>query len=177
MRLFSHSEYGVNVDFLSCRTSYHLSCYQENEELYLMTSASLCSSNETLRELSVADNGKKQCKQLIDIQEDQSFNAQKKPKFQLQGCGSLGTAVQCKISVLNIIPWSNANNKMLTVHTTYYINLSQHEVFSQSSIKHHLSVNETFIKQRDTCKLISKSMILILYVLQTPYTVHSLVFQ
>ena len=57
-----------------------------------MTSASLCSSNETLRELS--DNGKKQCKQLIDIQEDSSFNAQKKPKF--QGCGLLGTAVQCK---------------------------------------------------------------------------------
>ena len=25
---FSHSEYGVNVDLLSCRTSYHLSCYQ-----------------------------------------------------------------------------------------------------------------------------------------------------
>ena len=43
-----------------------------------MTSASLCSSNETLRELSLADNGKKQCKQLIDIQEDSSFNAQKK---------------------------------------------------------------------------------------------------
>ena len=44
-----------------------------------MTSASLCSSNETLRELSLADNGKKQCKQLIDIQEDSSFNTQKKP--------------------------------------------------------------------------------------------------
>ena len=86
-----------------------------------MTNASLCSSNETLRELSLADNGKKQCKQLIDIQEDSSFNQQKKT---FQGCGLLGTAVQCKIFVLNIIPWSNANNKMLTVHTTYYINLS-----------------------------------------------------
>ena len=84
-----------------------------------MTSASLCSSNETLRELSLADNGKKQCKQLIDIQEDSSFNAQKRPNF--QGCGLLGTAVQCKIFVLNIIPWSNANNKMLTVHTTYSV--------------------------------------------------------
>ena len=123
MRLFSHSEYGVNVDFLSCRTVLIICCaMKENQELYLMTSASLCSSNETLRELSLADNGKKQCKQLIDIQEDSSFNAQKKPKF--QGCGLLGTAVQCKIFVLNIIPWSNANNKMLTVHTTYYINLS-----------------------------------------------------
>ena len=123
MRLFSHSEYGVNVDFLSCRTVLIICCaIKENQELYLMTSASLCSSNETLRELSLADNGKKQCKQLIDIQEDSSFNAQKKPTF--QGCGLLGTAVQCKIFVLNIIPWSNANNKMLTVHTTYYINLS-----------------------------------------------------
>ena len=88
-----------------------------------MTSASLCSSNETLRELSLADNGKKQCKQLIDIQEDSSFNAQKKPKF--QGCGLLGTAVQCKIFVLNIIPLSNTNNKMLTIHTTYYINFNR----------------------------------------------------
>ena len=123
MRLFSHSEYGVNVDFLSCRTVLIICrAIKENQELYLMTSASLCSSNETLRELSLADNGKKQCKQLIDIQEDSSFNAQKKPKF--QGCGLLGTAVQCKIFVLNIIPLSNANNKMLTVHTTYYINLS-----------------------------------------------------
>ena len=74
MRLFSHSEYGVNVDFLSCRTVLIICCaIKENQELYLMTSASLCSSNETLRELS--DNGKKQCKQLIDIQEDSSFNA------------------------------------------------------------------------------------------------------
>ena len=42
-----------------------------------------------------------------------------------QGCRLLGTAVQCKIFVLNIIPLSNANNKMLTVHTTYmyHINL------------------------------------------------------
>ena len=84
-----------------------------------MTSASLCSSNETLRELSLADNGKKQCKQLIDIQEDSSFNTEKT----FEGCQLLGTAVQCKIFVVNIIPLSNANNKMLTVHTTYYINL------------------------------------------------------
>ena len=80
MRLFSHSEYGVNVDFLSCRTVLIICCaIKENQELYLMTSASLCSSSGTLRELSLADNGKKQCKQLIDIQEDSSFNAQKKP--------------------------------------------------------------------------------------------------
>ena len=80
MRLFSHSEYGVNVDFLSCRTVLIICrAIKENQELYLMTSASLCSSNETLRELSLADNGKKQCKQLIDIQEDSSFNTQKKP--------------------------------------------------------------------------------------------------
>ena len=77
-----------------------------------MTSARLCSSNETLRELSLADNGKKQCKQLIDTQEDSSLNAQK-------GCGLLGTAAQCKIFIRNIIPLSNANNKMLTVHCTH----------------------------------------------------------
>ena len=45
---------------------------------YLTTNASLCSSSETLRELSLADNGKKQWKQLIDIHEDSSFNQQKK---------------------------------------------------------------------------------------------------
>ena len=46
-------------------------------------------------------------------------------KKTFQGCRLLGTAVQCKIFVLNIIPLSNANNNMLTVHTTYnYINLS-----------------------------------------------------
>ena len=44
-----------------------------------MTNASLCSSSETLRELSLTDNGKKQWKHLIDIQEDSSFNKQKKP--------------------------------------------------------------------------------------------------
>ena len=50
MRLFSHSEYGVNVDFLSCRTVLIICrAIKENQELYLMTSASLCSSNETLR--------------------------------------------------------------------------------------------------------------------------------
>ena len=86
-----------------------------------MTNPSLCSSSETLRELSLADNGKTQWKQLIDIHEDPSFNQQKKT---FQGCGLLGTAVQCQIFVLNVIPLSNANNKMLTVHTTCYINLS-----------------------------------------------------
>ena len=55
---FSHGEYGVNVDFLSCRTVLIICCaMKENQELYLMTSASLCSSNETLRELSLAENG------------------------------------------------------------------------------------------------------------------------
>lgn len=101
MRLFSHSEYGVNVDFLSCRTVLIICCaIKENQELYLMTSASLCSSNETLRELSLADNGKKQCKQLIDIQEDSSFNAQKNLSFKGVGYWELLYNVKSLFSTL-----------------------------------------------------------------------------
>ena len=102
MRLFSHSEYGVNVDFLSCRTVLIICrAIKENQELYLMTSASLCSSNETLRELSLADNGKKQCKQLIDIQEDSSFNQQKKP---FKGAGYWELLYNVKSLFLTLFP-------------------------------------------------------------------------
>ena len=66
-----------------------------------MTSASLCSSNETLRELSLADNGKKQCKQLIDIQEDSSFNQQKKP---LKGAGYREPLYNVKSLFLTLFP-------------------------------------------------------------------------
>ena len=56
-----------------------------------MTSASLCSSNDTLRELSLADNGKKKM-QTVDWHP-------RRLKFQptektFQGCGLLGTVVQ-----------------------------------------------------------------------------------
>ena len=88
-----------------------------------MTSASLCSSNDTLRELSLTDNGKKQCKQLIDIQEDSSFNQQKKP---FKGAGYWEPLYNVKSLLSTLFPCQTQIIKCWqhTVHTTYYINLS-----------------------------------------------------
>ena len=66
---------------------------------YLTTNASLCSSSETVRELSLAENGKKQWKQLIDIHEDSSFNQQKK-RFQGAGYWELLYNVKSLFSTL-----------------------------------------------------------------------------
>ena len=80
MRPFYHK---VNIDgmwicqFVELLIIRH--AIKENQELQISTTnASLCSSSETVRDLSIADNGKKQWKQLIDIHEYSSFNQQKK---------------------------------------------------------------------------------------------------
>ena len=81
MRPFYHK---VNIDgmwicqFVELLISFVMLSKRIKSFRYLTTTASLCSSSETVRELSLADNGKKQWKQLIDIHEDSSFNQQKK---------------------------------------------------------------------------------------------------